>query len=239
LILYYSVENPALEAFQEKLGYIFSDSGLLAAALCHSSFAYEKGLPGSNQRLEFLGDSVLGMLVAKLLYDSYPNATEGELSAARVKFVCRDALVKWSEHTGLPTVLMKGKSLKNPPPSIFADAMEAVLGAVYLEGGHDAAEFVIRRYFLWTGILFTEKELDAKSKLHVLLQGEEMGLPVYEVESMTGPSHSPNFRVRVTAAGRQWTSEGASRKAAELNAAALAFEALTFDTSASKDFIVS
>jgi ribonuclease-3 len=220
-------EELALRAFQEKLGYVFRDGGLLATALCHASYAYENGLADSNQRLEFLGDSVLGMVVAHVLYESCPDATEGELSRRRVEFVCRDALARWAEGLALDCVLMKGRSLKNSvSPSVFADAMEAVLGAVYLDGGFDAAVRVIRRYLFGWEALANGGAPDAKSKLQVFLQAGEEGLPQYETLSMTGPSHSPRFRVRVRAGGRAWEGEGPSRKAAELEAAARALSEL-------------
>jgi ribonuclease-3 len=166
----FSSENFDLRAFQERLGYFFRDGGLLTTALRHASYAYENGLPDSNERLEFLGDSVLGMVVAHALYETCPDAPEGELSRRRVEFVCRDALARWAERLNLARVLIKGKSLKNSvSPSVFADAMEAVVGAVYLDGGFDAAARVIRRY------LFAEDRTnggtpDAKSRLQALLQ---------------------------------------------------------------------
>jgi ribonuclease-3 len=216
-----------LRAFQEKLGYFFRDGGLLETALRHASYAYENGLAESNERLEFLGDSVLGMGVALILYESYPEATEGELTRDRMEFVCRDALVRWAESLNLESVLWKGKSLRPTPPSVFADGVEAVLGAVYLDGGHDAALRTIRRYLFESGTsLPNGGERDAKSKLQTRLQAEDMGLPRYEVLSVTGPSHAPSFLVRVFAAGKTWNGRGASRKAAELAAAAVALEAL-------------
>jgi ribonuclease-3 len=217
----------ALREFQKKLGYSFRDGGLLTTALRHASYAYENGLTGSNERLEFLGDSVLGMIVAHVLYETCPNASEGELSRRRVEFVCRDALARWAEGLDLSHVLMKGKSLKNSvSSSVFADAMEAVLGAVYLDGGFDAAVRVIRRYLFGSEPSANGGTPDAKSRLQVLLQAGEEGLPRYEILSMTGPSHSPLFRVRVQAAGRAWEGEGPSRKAAELEAASRALSDL-------------
>jgi hypothetical protein len=144
-----------------------------------------------------------------------------------VEFVCRDALARWAEGMNLAHVLMKGKSLKNSvSPSVFADAMEAVIGAVYLDGGFDAAVRVIRRYLFGSETSANGGTPDAKSRLQVLLQAGEKGLPRYEILSMTGPSHSPLFRVRVHAGGRAWEGEGSNRKAAELKAAARALSAL-------------
>ncbi|MDR1376607.1 MAG: ribonuclease III [Synergistaceae bacterium] len=217
-----------MNEFQKKLGYFFRDGGLLETALRHASYAHENGLMESNERLEFLGDAVLGMVVSHVLYEVRPDATEGELSHYRVEFVCRDALVRWAEKLGLDQVLMKGKSLKtHTPPSLFADAMEAVLGAVYLDGGYDAAVRTIRRYLFGSGAaLLDGRNLDAKSRLQVILQAESMGLPRYEVLSVKGPSHGPLFSVRVRAAGKAWDATGPSRKTAELAAAAAALEDL-------------
>ncbi|MDR2174370.1 MAG: ribonuclease III [Synergistaceae bacterium] len=220
-------ESSALRAFQEKLGYFFRDGGLLATALRHASYAHENGLADSNERLEFLGDSVLGMVVAHVLYETCPDAPEGELSRRRVEFVCRGALARWAEGLNLARVLMKGKSLKNSvSPSVCADAMEAVVGAVYLDGGFDAAARVIRRYLFGSEALPNGGVPDAKSRLQALLQAGEEGLPRYEVLSVTGPSHSPLFRVRVRAGERAWEGEGPGRKAAELEAAARALSDL-------------
>jgi ribonuclease-3 len=172
------------------------------------------------------------MIVAHVLYETCPDASEGELSRRRVEFVCRDALARWAEGLGLVHVLMKGKSLKNPvSPSIFADAMEAVLGAVYLDGGFDAAVLVIRRYLFGSELLPNGGAPDAKSRLQVLLQAAAAVLSRYETLSMTGPSHSPLFRVRVYAGGREWEGEGPSRKAAELDAAARALSGLELEIS--------
>jgi len=229
-----------LDAFQEKLGYFFRDRGLLISALCHASYANENGLPGSNERLEFLGDSVLGMVTAHVLYETRPEASEGELTSHRMEFVCRDALARWAEALGLDSVLKKGKSLKGAalatPPSMLADAIEAVLGAVYLDGGHDAAVRVVRRYLFGAGTLFSGLsglscggELDAKSKLQARLQADSQGkneLPRYEILAVTGPSHSPTFSVAVRVKGKTWHGKGPNRKTAELEAAAAALEFL-------------
>ena len=224
-------DHQELGAFQEELGYFFRDRGLLTTALCHASYANENGLPRSNERLEFLGDSVLGMVTAHVLYETYPDASEGELTGHRVEFVCRDALARWAGTLGLERVLKKGKSLKGAAsPSLLADAVEAALGAVYLDGGYDAATRVVRRYLFGSGTSLPDAgELDAKSRLQVLLQAEDQGknaLPKYETLSVTGPSHSPSFRVAVRVNGKTFTGEGPSRKAAELEAAAAALKCL-------------
>ena len=222
-------ERLKLSVFQEKLGYFFRDRGLLVSALCHASYANENGLPGSNERLEFLGDSVLGMITAHVLYETYPEASEGELTAHRVEFVCSGALTGWAEALELSGVLKRGKSIKGAlPPSMLADAVEAVLGAVYLDGGYDAAVRVVRRYLFGSGVLLSGGgELDAKSRLQAFLQADPHSkneLPRYETLSVTGPSHSPTFSVAVRVKGKAWHGKGPSRKTAELEAAAAALE---------------
>jgi len=217
--------------FQEKLGYFFRDGGLLTTALRHASYANENGLSDSNERLEFLGDSVLGMVTAHVLYETCPDAGEGELTGYRVEFVCRDALARWAETLGLERLIKKGKSLKGSTPhSLLADAVEAVVGAVYLDGGYDSAVRVVRRYLFGSGA-FLERggEQDPKSRLQARLQSgaqEKHALPRYEVLSVTGPPHAPLFSVAVHAEGGTWHGQGPNRKAAELEAAAAALKYL-------------
>jgi len=222
-------DRSKLSAFREELGYFFRDRGLLMSALCHASYANENGLPGSNERLEFLGDSILGMITAHVLYETYPEASEGELTSHRMEFVCRDALAGWAEVLELSGVLKRGKSLKGTlPHSMLADAVEAVLGAVYLDGGYDAAVRVVRRY-LFSSAKSPCSDLDAKSKLQALLQADshdKNDLPKYEILSVTGPSHSPTFSIAVRVKGKTWHGKGSNRKAAELEAAAMALECL-------------
>ena len=220
-----------LGAFQEKLGYFFRDGGLLTTALRHASYTNENGLADSNERLEFLGDSVLGMVTAHVLYETRPDASEGELTGWRVEFVCRDALARWAETLGLERLIKKGKSLRGSmPPSLLADAVEAVVGAVYLDGGYDSAVRVVRRYLFGSGAFLPGGgEQDAKSRLQARLQAggqEKHTLPWYEILSVTGPSHAPLFSVAVHAEGRMWRGEGPNRKTAELEAAAAALEDL-------------
>ncbi|GHV36698.1 ribonuclease 3 [Synergistales bacterium] len=219
-------DNFALHDFQSKLGYFFRDGGLLNTALCHASYAYENGLPHNNERLEFLGDAVLGLITAHALYETYPDADEGELSSLRVKFVSAEALSRWADKMELCRVLLKGKSLKgNTKSSIFADGVEAVIGAVYLDGGLEAASIVVRRY-LFDAEAAVEKAADSKTTLQILVQAGKKTLPRYETVSMTGPSHAPCFKVRVHLDGRFWEGEGASRKGAEIDAAARALSDL-------------
>lgn len=221
------VEARDLDALQDALGYHFNDRGLLEEALCHSSFANEHGLSINNERLEFLGDSVLGFAVARALYQMYPEAPEGELTRMRAELVCGASLTRKAKDLGIPGLLLHGNSIKDGalPSSICEDAMEALLGAVFLDGGVSAAERVIH------GLLLHEAEdraivLDPKSQLQIWLQARELPLPHYELTGVTGPSHAPVFQVRVRANGAQYTASGSTRKGAESAAAALLLEAL-------------
>lgn len=214
-----------LGALQEALGYRFNDGGLLEEALCHSSFAHEHGLALSNQRLEFLGDSVLGFLVARVLYERYPGAAEGELSRRRSDLVCGASLRRRAEALGLTQFLLCGRSMKRRdlPPSLCEDALEALIGAVCLDGGVPEAERVVRRLF-FEDEPFPASGPDAKSRLQILLQARGMGEARYRVESVSGPSHAPRFRVRLRVGNIDRVGFGGSRKEAETSAAELALQ---------------
>ena len=221
------IELRDLDALQEALGYHFKDRGLLEEALCHSSFANEHGLSFNNERLEFLGDSVLGFVMAHALYRTYPDAPEGELTRMRAELVCGASLTRKAKALGVPGLLLHGNSMKDGalPSSICEDAMEALLGAVFLDGGVSAAEQVIRRMFL-REVETRATILDPKSQLQIWLQGHESPLPHYELVSVTGPSHAPVFEARVRANGIEFTAAGSTRKGAESAAAALLLKAL-------------
>ncbi|NLL36065.1 MAG: ribonuclease III [Fretibacterium sp.] len=223
-----SRRSSLLRELQEALGYFFRDGELLKAALRHSSFAHERGETDSNERLEFLGDAVLGATVAKQLYEAYPDESEGELTQLRAKLVCKKALARWAAELELGRLLVCGKSmLGHIPSSVYADALEAVLGAVFLDGGYEAVERVVRRHlFLDADVFLREDDLDVKSRLQVLLQARDMGLPQYELLSVTGPSHSPLFRVRLRVGNLDCLGLGSSRKRAERSAAELALHSL-------------
>ena len=221
------IESRDLDALQDALGYHFKDRGLLEEALCHSSFANEHGLSFNNERLEFLGDSVLGFVMAHALYRTYPDAPEGELTRMRAELVCGASLTRKAEGLGVPGLLLHGNSMKDEalPSSICEDAMEALLGAVFLDGGTTAAEQVIRRMFL-REVETRATVLDPKSQLQIWLQAHEFPLPHYELAGVTGPSHAPVFEARVRANGLERTASGSTRKGAESAAAALLLKAL-------------
>ena len=212
------------------LGYHFKDGGLLEEALCHSSFANEHGLSLSNERLEFLGDSVLSFLVARILFERYPDAAEGELSQMRSALVCRSSLCRRAEALDVAGVLLRGRSMQNRdlPPSLCEDALEALIGAVCLDGGVPEAERVVRRLFFDGPDVAGEDgvDLDAKSRLQILMQARDLGIPHYEVVSVSGPSHSPRFQVRLRVGNADRVGVGASRREAEELAAGLVLQDL-------------
>ena len=225
--------------FQEALGYFFRDGELLQTALRHSSFAHERGGLPCNERLEFLGDSVLGLTVTQLLYETYPESSEGELSALKAELVCEKALACWADALSLARVLSCGKSMRGvTPPSLYADALEAVLGAVFLDGGYEAAGRVVqRRLFRLEGELTeADESRDAKSRLQTWFQTRDWGLPRYELVSVDGPSHSPHFQVRVRLGNIECMGTGRTRKEAESSAASSALRRAQEAEDTAEDF---
>jgi len=216
-----------LEAFQQRLGYRFGDPTLLRQALTHRSH----GKP-DNERLEFLGDSVLNFVVASMLFDTFGRVDEGDLSRLRANLVKQQSLYEIAQRLELSQHVLLGEGeLKSGGfrrPSILGDALEAVFGAVYLDGGFDAAREVICA--LYAPILRTvdPKTLgkDAKTLLQEYLQGRRIPLPVYEVVATHGAAHNQHFEVEcsIPKLGIQVLGGGGSRRAAEQAAAKLALE---------------
>lgn len=214
-----------LRDFESKLGYTFHDRELLELALCHSSYANENGLPESNQRLEFLGDAVLELTVTHLLYYFYVDSTEGELTRKRANIVRHESLVIWGEYLKIQDIIQRGKSLRvSCPDSVYSDAIEAVIGAVYIDGGYDEAFRVVKRHVAFS--LKYDDSLDPKSRLQMLMQIKKNSAPVYEIISIEGPDHTPKFKVKVKINSKEWIGEGSSKKAAEISAACKAIEEL-------------
>lgn len=205
------------------LGYEFRDIRLLEQALTHRSF----GIP-NNERLEFLGDSVLGLGVAHMLYEVLGEGAEGDLSRLRAQLVRQDSLHQLALKLGVPPLLRLGEgelhSGGKQRPSILSDALEALIGAVYLDGGHGAADSLIRRLFEQVEIspAMSAAAKDAKTRLQEWLQGRKMALPQYEVTQVLGAAHRQTFEVqcRVAQLALQATGQGPSRRAAEQEAAA-------------------
>jgi ribonuclease-3 len=222
----------ALRELEGRLGHRFGDLGLLDRALTHSSHAHEEPSPTArdNEPLEFLGDSVLGMVVTDLLHRRDPDGPEGPKSRLRAQVVAAPSLAARSEALGLPTLLLFGRGEEKTggrhKAALWANAYEAVVAAIYLDGGFEAVRRFVRHEF--------EEDLeggeaagafDAKSALQELLQGQGRPLPWYEVVAEEGPSHRPVFRVECRLDGGQVTEGvGSSKKAAQQEAARRALE---------------
>jgi ribonuclease-3 len=210
------------DALRSRLSYRFENPGLLRQALTHRSF----GTP-NNERLEFLGDGVLNCLIAAALFHRFPTLAEGNLSRLRAGLVNQDTLSRLANALDLGTHLRLGEGeLKSGGfrrPSILADAMEALIGAIYLDGGFAAvAEAVERLYSPLLAELDPRTEgKDPKTLLQELLQGRRLGLPVYNVVRVTGEAHDQRFEVECLIAPLdiRTEGEGPSRRAAEQNAA--------------------
>ena len=220
-----------MESLEAKLGYTFRDRRLLENALTHSSYANENHSPsGSNERLEFLGDSVLGMVTADFLYREHPDLPEGELTRKRAALVREESLVEVADRLDLGAYLKLGRGEDHgggrQRPSIRADAVEAVLAAVFLDGGLGEAKKIIQRF-----ILDKEEEKaasqDYKTALQELVQRESGQVLNYRLTGESGPDHAKVFSVAVELNGRTvGQGQGHSTKEAEQLAARAAIEAI-------------
>jgi ribonuclease-3 len=223
---------PQLADVAGRLGWSFRDTGLLAQALSHRSWCAEAGGVPSNERLEFLGDAVLGLVVAEHTYRTYPHLPEGGLAKVRAAVVNTAVLAFVATDLGLGDVLLLGRGEDSSggrrKASILANAVEAVIGAVYLDGGWDAAQGLV------LGLL--ERRIaeaaagpgaeDFKTRLQELVLRDAGELPRYEVEG-TGPDHARRFAARVFVTGQvEGVGEGRSKKDAEQAAARAAWNTL-------------
>ena len=221
-----------MKTLEEKLGYTFQNRALLENALTHSSCANEsRGKLQSNERLEFLGDSILGMVVADHLYRNHPALPEGVLTRTRAALVCEDSLVVVAEELGLGEYLRLGKGEEpgggRNRPSIRADAVEAVLAAVYLDGGIGSARKIIQKYILSREVAGLTKPRDYKTALQELVQRESGQVLAYRLVGEEGPDHNKRFFVEVTLNGSGvGQGSGRSKKEAEQMAAKAAIEML-------------
>jgi len=223
-----------LEEFQQRLGHSFADAELLRQALTHASFGHEKRqrLP-DNQRLEFLGDAVLQLAVTSELYGRFPDLPEGQLTILRARLVNKRHLHTLAQELGLGDHLILGRGEENSQGrlrgSILADAMEAVIGAVYAEAGWDVARGIILRLIEPSFAAINESGVDANPKgaLQEKLQAEGEHPPAYRCVSETGPAHARVYEVVVEWQGRELgRGQGASKKEAETQAALAALDSL-------------
>jgi ribonuclease-3 len=218
-----------LTALQTRLQHDFSDPKLLTRALTHRSFSADH-----NERLEFLGDSVLNLAVAHLLYERLSALPEGDLSRIRANLVKQDTLHQLAVDLGLPGEIRLGegevRSGGHKRPSILADALEAVIGAVYLDAGYPAAQALVQRLFRAVEInpQMQASAKDAKTELQEWLQGRKMKLPVYRVVATLGVAHKQTFDVECEVAELQRVERGigGSRRAGEQAAAAAMLQVL-------------
>jgi ribonuclease-3 len=212
-----------IEEFEKIINYTFKDKDLIKNALIHSSYANEKNLKIDNERLEFLGDSVLGFVTAEYLFEIYKNRPEGELTKLRAAVVCEKSLFKFSEEISLGTFIYMGKGEENSGgrnrPSILSDAFEAVIAAMYLDGGID----VVRPYileFIKDAVKREANFKDNKSLLQEEIQKQKGNTLAYEEIGEFGPDHEKIFKFVVKLNGKIIGSgEGKSKKEAEQAAA--------------------
>lgn len=224
---------PELAALEARLGLTFRDPELLRQALRHSSYAHENPDHGpSNEQLEFLGDAVLSLTVSHLLLEAFPGSPEGELSQRRAALVNTRTLAAVARRLRLGDFLLLGKGEERQggrqKPSLLADALEAVLAAVYLDQGLQAAAGLVET---WLGPLLAAQEdldvQDAKTRLQEWAQARGQAPPQYEVLEESGPSHARIFRVALRLGGETLAEgRGRSKKAAEQEAARQALAAL-------------
>lgn len=217
--------GPRLPALEEALGHRFSAPALLEQALTHRSAVRARGkVSDGYERLEFLGDRVLGLLVADLLVRNFTSEQEGELTRRHTALVRRDTLARVARTIALGQhlKLSKGEAEagSHDSPTVLADACEAVIAALYLDGGLEAARPFIERY--WAPLMAEDPTppRDAKTALQEWAQGEKLPLPLYKTISVEGPSHEPVFTVAVSVEGVEPVeARGRSKRAAEQAAA--------------------
>lgn len=224
----------ALKAFQEKLGYDFKDVAQLELALTHTSWANERNMPGANnQRLEFLGDAVLELCVSEELFSRFSEAREGALTEARSSLVNESELACIARDLGLNKLIRLGKGEEKQDgrnkDSLLADAFEALLAAVYLDGGFEAARGLVARVYArrWPESAGRQKEKDPKTLLQEECQKLFREMPLYTLVESSGPEHARTFVVRLSLPdGSEFMGSESSAKKAEQVAAAQALSAL-------------
>ena len=223
-----------MKSLEEKIGYEFKDKQLLTHALTHSSYANERHLSyGSNERLEFLGDSVLGVITAEYFYNNF-DLPEGELTKLRAATVCEESLFNFAKELNLGENLLLGKGEIRTHgaerPSILSDAFESVIAAIYLDGGmEEAKKFVLR--FISKAVITKPSFRDYKTALQEIVQKNREEHITYILVSESGPDHDKSFEVEVhlnsNVMGR---GKGRSKKIAEQEAAKAALSLMGVDT---------
>ncbi len=224
------MDGPALQVLQQRIGHRFAQAQLLQRALTHRSWGAEH-----NERLEFLGDAVLSLAISSLLFDRFSGSDEGDLTRVRAHLVREDSLHRAALALGLPEVLRLSEGEQRgggaQRPSILADAVEAIIGAVFVDGGYAPAQAVVQRLF-GEVIQATEADSwtkDAKTELQEWLQGRRIAVPTYRIAATRGQAHVQTFEVEcaVPALGLVERGEGRSRRIAEQEAARRMLDVLT------------
>lgn len=222
-----------LSDLQQALGHTFADRNLLRQALTHSSLEETReGLPFSNERLEFLGDRVLGLVIARYLYDEFAEEEEGALSRRHTALVRREALARVAEEIGLSQYLIISDAEEGSGgrdnQSLLANGCEALIAALFLDAGYEAANGFILRYWQPLSAEDLTPPKDPKTALQEWAQGQGLKLPDYRETGRTGPSHSPLFTIEVVVDGFPPVSAtGTSKRAAQQAAAESFLDQLT------------
>jgi len=223
---------------EESLGHTFQDKTLLVEALTHPTYAYEykaEKLP-DNERLEFLGDAVLDLVVSEYLMASLPESPEGQLTRLRADVVCMPGLARLARSLNIGSALLLGKGEERnggrEKPNLLADALESLIGAVFTDGGFSAAKAVVLPLFVpLLQEALNAEDKDFKSRLQEFLQGSQRIPPVYKLVETTGPDHERTFCVNLMVDDRVISSgQGRTKKSAEQAAAELALIALSDET---------
>jgi ribonuclease-3 len=226
------LKKAIMNPLEERMGYKFRNGLLLAEALTHPSISLErKNYPFDNQRLEFLGDAVIQVVVTEHLFRMFPNFSEGKMTKLRTRIVSRIALRERAAALGLGSFLMMGRGEEanggRERSSTLADAFESVVGAIYLDGGFEASRIFLLRQMeeVFADLEGKPEEINPKGSLQEVLQSITPNAPEYEVLSQSGPEHSKKFVCRVVWNGIElgW-GEGLSKKEAQVAAAAHAIE---------------
>ncbi|MGD0722834.1 MAG: ribonuclease III [Roseiarcus sp.] len=224
-------EKPPLAELEAKLGYAFRDADLAARALTHLSAqtAGTQGRLGCYERLEFLGDRVLGLAVAQMLYEAYPQASEGELSMRLATLVrretCAEIAQQWDVGPHIVLGLGEGQAGGRKKIAILSDIAESLIGAVFVEAGFDAARKVVARSWRERMNATLTPERDAKTSMQEWAQARALDAPSYVEVERSGPDHAPRFTIQVSLEGYEPALGSAASKRAAEQAAAQAFMA--------------